>query len=121
MISFDVFNYVLDYEWIWNRYEWQSRTAIHAHGVVKLKYDPSIPRLVATTYSGRLAEEQMGKNSVLNRDYFEQLKDISIGGELAEQNVITYADTLLTAMNSRPRFESGSVAVPDPHPCTKTH
>ena len=61
----------------------------------------------------------MEKNSVLNRDYFEQLKDISIGGELAEQNVITYADTLLTAMNSRPRFESGSVAVPDPHPCTK--
>ena len=75
--------------------------------------------MVATTYSGRLAEEQLEKNSVLNRDYFEQLKDISIRGKLVEQTVITYTDTLLTAMNSRSGFESDSVAIPDPHPCTK--
>ena len=83
--------------------------------------DPVTPTLVATTYSGRLAEVQMEKNSVLNRDYFEQLKEISIPGKLAEQTVITYADNLSTAMNSRSRFESDSVVVPDPHPCTKTY
>ena len=33
--------------------------------------DPVTPTLVATTYSGRLAEEQMEKFSVFNRDYFE--------------------------------------------------
>ena len=50
------FKDVLDSVWIWHRYEWQSRTAIDAHGVVKIKKDPGIPRLVATTYTGRLAE-----------------------------------------------------------------
>ena len=99
--------------------KWQSRTAIHVHGVVKLKNDPGIPRLVAATYSGRLAEEQMETFSVSNRDYFEQLKDISIRGKLAEQTVITCANTLLTATNSRSRFECDSVAIPDHHPCTR--
>jgi hypothetical protein len=37
---------VLDLEWMWFGFEWQSRTAIHAHGVVKLKNDPGIADLV---------------------------------------------------------------------------
>jgi hypothetical protein len=36
------FKGTLDYEWVWHRYEWQSRTAIHAHGVKRLKNDPGI-------------------------------------------------------------------------------
>ena len=75
--------------------------------------------LVATTYSGKLAGEQMVYFSVLKRDIFEKIKDIQSRKKLAEQTVITYANILLTAMNFRSRFESDSVAVPDPHPCTK--
>ena len=48
------FKGTLDYDWIWHRYEWQSRTAIHAHGVVNLNNDPGIVDLVATAYKGQL-------------------------------------------------------------------
>ena len=48
------FGGVLDLEWMWYRFEWQSRTAIHAHGVVKLKNDPGIADLVTKVYVGRL-------------------------------------------------------------------
>ena len=75
--------------------------------------------MVAPTYSERLADEQLENVSALNRDYSEQLQAISIHGKLAEQRVSTYADTLLTAMNSRPRFVADFVTVPDHHPCTK--
>jgi hypothetical protein len=37
------FGCVLDLEWMLYRFEWQSRTAINAHGVVKLKNDPGLP------------------------------------------------------------------------------
>ena len=53
------FKDVLDSGWIWNCYEWQSRTTIHSHGVVKFKNEPGLPRLVAPTYSERLADEKM--------------------------------------------------------------
>ena len=85
MISFDFFKDVLDSERKGHRYEGKSRTTIHAHGVVKLKNNPGILRLVATTYSGRLAKEQTEDNSVLNRYYSEQLKGFSLRGKLADQ------------------------------------
>ena len=49
------FKGTLDYDWIWHRYEWQSRTAIHAHGVVKLKMQgscTSCPSSVVTLKNG---------------------------------------------------------------------
>ena len=79
------FKDVFDSECIWHRCERQSRTAVHARGVVKLKNNPGILRLVATTYSGRLAKEQTEDNSVLNRYYSEQLKGFSLRGKLADQ------------------------------------
>ena len=45
------FKGTLDAEWLWYRYEWQSRTAIYAHGVVKFRNQPGLANLVA---SGRL-------------------------------------------------------------------
>ncbi len=52
------FKGTLDYEWVWHRYEWQSRTAIHAHGVKRLKYDPGISDLFLIVYKDRLAEKK---------------------------------------------------------------
>lgn len=49
-----LFGGVLGLEWMWYPFEWQSRTAIHAHGVVKLKNDPGIANLVTKVYLGRL-------------------------------------------------------------------
>ena len=57
--SFIFFLGVLDYDWIWHRYEWQSRTAIHAHGVAKLKNDPGIIALVSKVYAAKLLQEQI--------------------------------------------------------------
>ena len=53
------FRETLDLEWFWYRFEWQSRTAIHVHGIIKLKNDPGIVDLVAKTYAANLLEEQM--------------------------------------------------------------
>ena len=63
--------------------------------------------------------KQLENVSALNRDYDEQLHGILIHGKLAEQRVITYVNTILRAMNSRPRFVADSVTIPDPYPCTK--
>ena len=60
------FKGTLDYEWIWHRYEWQSRTTIHAHGVVRLKNDPGLTDLVETVYKGRLCSDNLKKPGFLN-------------------------------------------------------
>jgi hypothetical protein len=44
---------------MWYRFEWQSRTAIHAHGVAKLKNDPGIADLVIKVYVGRLMAQNL--------------------------------------------------------------
>lgn len=41
----------LDLKWMWYHFEWQSRTSIHAHGVVKLKHYPD---LLTKVYIGLL-------------------------------------------------------------------
>jgi len=63
----------LDYAWIWHRYEWHSRTAIHAHGVVRLKNDPGIADLVETVYNGRLCSASLEDLAFRNCQTEEEL------------------------------------------------
>mgnify|MGYP003345304741 CR=1 FL=1 len=51
------FKGILDIKWIWHRYKWQSKTAIHAHGVLRLKNDPGICDFVEVVYKGRLQQK----------------------------------------------------------------
>ena len=71
MISFDVF---LKMFLTLNGYGTAMNGSLEPHSRAwcsQATNDPGTPTLVATTYSGRLAEEQMEKSSVFNRDYFE--------------------------------------------------
>jgi hypothetical protein len=54
-----VFDDILDCEWRWHRYEWQSRSAIHAHGAVRFKNDPGLIKLTTEAYKGRLALKEL--------------------------------------------------------------
>lgn len=46
----------LDSAWIWFRYEWQMRGAIHVHGMVRLKSDPDLVALSKLAVIGRKSE-----------------------------------------------------------------
>jgi len=54
-----VFDDVLECEWRWHRYEWQSRSSIHAHGAVRFKNDPGLTQLATKAYIGRLASKKL--------------------------------------------------------------
>ena len=47
-----VFDKIL--EWRWHRFEWQSRTSIHAHGCARFKNDPGLIELTKKVYSSYL-------------------------------------------------------------------
>ena len=114
-----VFDGILEADWRWHRYEWQSRTSIHAHGCVRLKNDPDLVRLTSLTYKGRQAEKRL----LLEDDPLKQalLIDIIRIGNESEQIVCNYADTLLTTMNHRLDMLNNP-QVPEPHPCSlNTH
>ena len=49
-----VFDKILDCEWRWHRFEWQSRTSIHAHGCARFKNDPGLIELTKKVYSSYL-------------------------------------------------------------------
>ncbi len=114
---------VLDHDRIWHRYEWQSRTAIHAHGVVKLKNDPGIANLLTNTYAGRIMADNLANDEYIagkSHDELNRCRQIVTDGVSAEFRVLSYVDTLLTAMNTRDEpVNPIHAAVPDPHPCSK--
>ncbi len=116
------FRATLDLEWFWYRFEWQSRTAIHVHGIVKLKNDPGIVDLVAKTYAGKLLEEEMMDShfvSSLDQEQIEEIRYKITEGKAAEERVIAYADTLQTALNTRDNpIDPMNAVAPDPHPCS---
>lgn len=115
------FGGVLDLEWFWYRFEWQSRTAIHAHGVVKLKNDPGIADLMIKVYAGRLMAQKLADPqytaNLSEQDVLEK-QDLVEAGILAELKVLKYADTLLCACNTRSDpVNPFNAEVPVPHPC----
>lgn len=109
----------LGLEWIWHRYEWQPRTAIHAHGVVKLKNDPGLVKLVSQVYAGRLLEDKLEDPQSIEGENLEEILKKVDDGRVAEKTVLQYVDTFLTAVNTRnDPVDPGTVNVPVPHPCS---
>ena len=111
-----VFDGILECEWRWHRFEWQSRTAIHAHGAARFKNDPELIDLTANVYKSRLAL----KNSI--GKVFNDQNDIEIFNKIIENDIIAedkvtkFTDTLLTAFNNSLNFVQA--VVPEPHPCS---
>ena len=69
------FNEIFDCEWRWHRYEWQSRTAIHAHGTARFKNDHDLIKLTTTVYIGRLTSKKLYKINNQEHETTEELKN----------------------------------------------
>jgi len=67
-------------------------------------------------YQGRMAEEKI-KQPSSNFECFLNLKEQIAKGQEAEDAIIKYVDTLVTAMNTRTSYD-GPNSAPDPHPCS---
>ena len=74
-----VFDGILECEWRWHRFEWQSRSSIHAHGAAKFKKDPGLIKLTNSVYVGRKAEIKLLEKEQENEDALKEL--IRIGKE----------------------------------------
>ncbi|RMZ95107.1 ATP-dependent DNA helicase PIF1, partial [Brachionus plicatilis] len=110
-----VFDSILQCEWRWHRYEWQSRSSIHAHGAARFKNDPGLTELTKKVYLGRLAKKDLDKKQ-LYEDEKQELINLIVEGDKAEVKVINYADTLLSAMN--PKDSDFNDQLLDPHQCS---
>ncbi|CAF1021150.1 unnamed protein product [Brachionus calyciflorus] len=111
-----LFDDILDYEWRWHRFEWQSGSAIHAHGAEKLKNDPDLVKLATKVYLGRLAEKKLENKEFDTEEIYNQLVDDIEKGKESEHKIKTYTDTLISAMIPRTEFVEN--CVPNPHPCS---
>jgi hypothetical protein len=125
-----LFRKTIGLDWYWYRVEWQARTAVHAHGVVKLSNDPGIAKLVATVYKGELASkklitlaEQDLEEEALELDdaLYDQLDQLVNAGEEARTLVNRYCNWLVNGTNPREGVDftqiTNNAQVPDPHPC----
>jgi hypothetical protein len=113
-----VFDGILGCDWRWHRFEWQGRSAIHGHGCARFKNDPGLIMLTQRVYEGRCAERSLlaGEANSCQTTTDKYNKSI-IDGKAAEKIVITYTNTLLTAMNPRTDLQVENVC-PNPHPCS---
>jgi len=93
-----VFDGILQCEWRWHRFEWQSRSSIHAHGAAKFKNDPGLIKLTNNIYIGREAQKKKNLPETQHQEQQVLQKLIDLGIE-SETTVINYTDTMLTAMN----------------------
>jgi hypothetical protein len=110
------FDSVLECEWRWHRYEWQSRNAIHAHGAARFKNDPGLVQLTTKVYASRLAQESSIGRVFQNTTEIQILEDLINEGVEAEKIIINYTETLLTANNTR-SDQVQEHSIPEPHPC----
>ncbi len=112
-----VFDDILECIWRWHRYEWQKRTSIHAHGCVKLKNDPDLIKLTSIVYIGKkkLQEFPLTQEKYLANKEHKYLELIR-KSEIAEQTIINYVDTLVTAMNPAD-YQNLEPDVQAEHPC----
>lgn len=108
------FDDILDCEWRWHRFEWQSRSAIHAHGCARFKNDPGLINLTTLVYKGRQAKTKLEESR--NIVEIAELVEIIKIGEESETKIITYVDNLITAVNTRTIPEAA--VVKEPHPCS---
>ena len=109
-----IFVELLKAKWYFYRHERQSRDAIHSHGVCRLENDPGISMLATLVYKGKLKEQYfpLAPDMYLNYDAY---LDIINRGREAENRILTYVDTLVTAINYKDIPQHP--VVPDPHPC----
>ena len=109
---------MLDADWHWHRFEWQSRTAIHAHGVVKLKNYPGLVDLATKAYIGMLAQQRIDSGRETCAQELNQLIEAKRVGDMSKKRVLSYAETLISCWNIRDASQFNPV-VPDPHPASK--
>ncbi len=97
------------------RYEWQIRTAIHAHGTSRLSNDPGLVNLTAKYYISLKSKKILESGLASEDEILEHNRAIEIGRE-SEKIIINYCETLLTAINTR--IEAVASELQDPHPCS---
>lgn len=105
---------LLQSKWYFYRHERQSRDAIHTHGVCRLENDPDIAILATVVYKGKLKVKLFPLTENNMNEFSSFINIIKLGSE-AESRIVTYVDTLVTAMNNK-EIPANPV-VPDPHPC----
>ncbi|RMZ93574.1 ATP-dependent DNA helicase pif1, partial [Brachionus plicatilis] len=110
-----VFGGILDCEWRWHRYEWQSRSSIHAHSAAHFKNDPGLNELTKKVYVGRLANTELEKGGFTPTRLNELIQLVKDGIDI-EKKLIIYAETLLSAIN--PRVYESHASLSEPHPCS---
>ena len=111
----------LEETWSVNRWEWQGRGTGHVHGCSKLKNDPGLISLCEKIYIGREAKKKLETkvDSIQGKKLLKQFEM----GLVAEQRVISYVDTIITAWNTHPEFGNDDYKYeePIPHPSSIPH
>ncbi|CAF1095497.1 unnamed protein product, partial [Brachionus calyciflorus] len=72
--------------------------------------------LTTQVYIGRLAEKKLEYKEYDTEEIYNQLVDDIEKGKDSEHKIITYIDTLISAMNPRTQFVEN--CVPNPQPCS---
>ena len=103
------FDKVLGCEWRWHRYEWQSRDSIHAHGTARLKNDAGLVDLTAQVYHGELIRQKYPESESIEH------REIISKSIQSKKRLITYIDTVVTAMNED-NFAARDQEIPMIHP-----
>ena len=111
------FDQMLDADWRWYRFEWQARTAIHAHGIAKLKNDPGLVNLTEKVYAGVIADKLLDANAEMSAEELQRLREAVRVGQESKKRVLSYVDTLICCWNLRDPSQFSPV-VPDPHPAS---
>jgi hypothetical protein len=110
------FDEILACEWRWYRFEWQSRSSIHAHGCARFSNDPGLIQLTALVYKGRMATEKLNDASIVDTERVALIETQRIGVE-SEIIIIDYVENLISATNTRSIIDA-EPRIPEPHPCS---
>jgi hypothetical protein len=84
----NLFDEALECDWRWHRFEWQSRSSVHSHGLAKLKNDPGLIELTKLVYIGHLAcKLRESDQSILETSQNQFDNDILIGVEAGKYKI----------------------------------
>ena len=93
------FENCLKAEWVWWRCENQGRGTIHAHLMAKLGNDPDLIKLTEAILEGRKAKVKLNCNNYTTVTEQKELEQIARDGDVANERVISYIDTLISTNN----------------------
>ncbi len=57
-------------EWRWHRFEWQSRTKIHAHGAARFNNDPGLIELSKQVYLAKIIAKKCAGKIFSNEEFW---------------------------------------------------